>query len=101
MTVYVDPLFEATPRTAQARAHGKKWCHMTVGYGDDLEELHRMAESIGLKRKYFQSHAWYPHYDLIPSKRRLAVSKGAVSISNDDRRLLCCRDPHLRKEDAV
>lgn len=75
MTIYVDPLFNAVPRTAQAKKHGSQWCHlMTDG---DLEELHQFAESIGLKRSWFQRSS-VPHYDLTPSKRLLAIKNGAI-----------------------
>lgn len=94
MTVYVDPLFDAIPQNSRAARHGNKWCHMTVGKNDSLEELHSLASTIGLKRSYFQNHAFYPHYDLTPSKRRLAISKGAVEISNLERRELCNRSLH-------
>lgn len=31
---------------------------------DDLEELHLMAESIGLRRSHFHDHPVHPHYDV-------------------------------------
>ena len=88
MTVYVDKPFEMIPRTAQARSHGNWWCHMTTD--GDIEELHRMAEKIGLKRAYFQNHVqpYLRHYDLActpkkdgrPTKRDLAIRYGAVEV---------------------
>lgn len=82
MTVYVDELFTATPRTAQARLHGRLWCHMEA---DTEAELDAMARKIGLKVSYKQrGECWLPwrtHYDLIPSKRALAVSYGAVELT--------------------
>jgi hypothetical protein len=54
---------------------GKKWSHMWTD--GDIEELHQMAEKIGLKRKYFQDKPKFPHYDIIPSKRKLAIKNGA------------------------
>ena len=91
MTIYVDPLFNAQPRTAQASRHGNQWCHMTVGKADDLEELHLMAEKIGLKRSYFQADRLYPHYDLTPAKRNKAILCGAVEVSHKERMLMCKR----------
>lgn len=71
--IYVDDLFTATPRTAQARSNGKRWCHMATD--GPLEELHAMAERIGLKRAWFQNdYGTHPHYDLVPSKRTLALT---------------------------
>jgi hypothetical protein len=44
----------------------------------NFSELHEMALKIGLKRSYFQNHRFLPHYDLIPSKRDLALHFGAI-----------------------
>ncbi len=83
MTVYVDDLFEATPRTAQARSHGRRWCHMEA---DTEAELDAMARKIGLKVAYKQNGdrwlPWRTHYDLVPSKRALAVRYGAVELTS-------------------
>lgn len=81
MTIYVDPLFKATPRTVKAQRHGRSWCHLITD--GDLEELHEFAEKIGLKRSYFQ-RAIIPHYDLTPSKRALAVKEGAIEKSANE-----------------
>jgi hypothetical protein len=54
------------------------WCHMATD--GDLEELHKMAVAIGLKRDWFQDHQRVPHYDLRPSKRALAIKHGAQQI---------------------
>ena len=51
-----------------------KMSHMMA---DSLEELHAMAERIGLKREWFQPKS-SPHYDLCQSKRALAISFGAI-----------------------
>ncbi|RYG35903.1 DUF4031 domain-containing protein [bacterium] len=71
VAVYVDKLFETAPIRGQAW-----WCHMTA---DTLEELHEMAERIGMKREWFQDKR-RPHYDLPPSTRALAVQQGAIEI---------------------
>ena len=78
--IYVDPIFTMTPRTAQARVCGNRWCHLVTD-NKDLEELHQFAEKIGLYRSFFQNHPTLPHYDLTPSKRALAVKNGAVEVS--------------------
>jgi hypothetical protein len=85
MTVYVDAV-TAYPDAmiAPAAKHaGDKWSHMWCD--GDLEELHAMAARIGLKRAWFQQTSQgkssLPHYDLVPSKRRLAVEAGAVEMS--------------------
>ncbi len=45
------------------------------------EELHRIAGAIGLKRSYFQPKMNFPHYDLVSSKRALAIQAGAQEMS--------------------
>jgi hypothetical protein len=74
MSVYVDPI---VTWGGGPNFPWKNSCHM---YADTLQELHKMAISIGLKREWFQDKGM-PHYDLVPSKRRLAVQKGAVQQS--------------------
>lgn len=56
-----------------------KMCHMLA---DTEEELHAMADKIGVKRKWFQKHASAPHYDICQTKRELAVSYGAIQVSD-------------------
>ncbi len=51
-------------------------CHMIA---DTEEELHAMAEKVGLKRQWFQNDN-YPHYDISMSKRVMAVENGAIEI---------------------
>jgi len=67
MTVYVDDL-----RTVK---RSKMWpwlqsCHM---FADTLDELHAMAEKVGMHPAWFQGHKELPHYDLTPNKRAQAV----------------------------
>jgi hypothetical protein len=54
-------------------------CHMIA---DDENELHEMAQRIGIRRKWFQNQGRYPHYDICKSKRALAVKHGAVEVSS-------------------
>lgn len=77
MSVYVDPLMQ----------HGWKLqgrmqlsCHM---FADTEEELHELAESIGLARAWFQerNQKRLAHYDLTLNKRRDAIRAGAVQVS--------------------
>ena len=50
---------------------------------DTLEELHKMADKIGVKRKWFQNTN-HPHYDICLSKRKLAIKYGAIPVSSQD-----------------
>ncbi len=68
MPVYVD---------APVHAFGHMMmCHMLA---DTLEELHAMADTIGIQRRWFQNRS-IPHYDICKSKRALALTHGAIEI---------------------
>ncbi len=71
MTIYVDPLHH----------YGFKgeWCHMA---GDSLEELHAMAERIGLRREWFQDKPRFPHYDIHWFGRQKAIELGAWEVTS-------------------
>ena len=49
---------------------------------DTPDELHAMADKIGVARKWFQCMASFPHYDIAQSKRALAVQYGAVELQS-------------------
>lgn len=77
--VYVDSI---TDYTGFTKLRWKHWCHMVA---DTDEELHALAAKIGLKREWFQKKPGKRrgnHYDLIPTKRALAVRHGAKEISD-------------------
>lgn len=75
MSVYVDK--------ATNGFHGMVMCHMIA---DSLEELHAMADALGLKRTWFQAAppASFPHYDIALSKRAIAVKLGAVECDRNE-----------------
>jgi hypothetical protein len=56
-------------------------CHMVA---DSLDELHAMAEAIGMSRAWFQERS-FPHYDVCLMRRAAALELGAQEI---DRREL-------------
>jgi len=77
VTVYVDTLYEYPDCTLRY----KVWCHMVTD--GPIEELHALAARLGLRRSWFQpgtAHP-FPHYDLTPNKRALALRLGATSIT--------------------
>ena len=78
MTVYVDPPI-VYGRRVGPHPPDTPWCHM---WADDLEELHAMAEAIGMQRAWFQDRKELPHYDLVPSRRAAAVARGAVEVDH-------------------
>lgn len=69
MSVYIDSAF--------LPYRGMNMCHMIA---DTVEELHQMADRIGLKRSWFQDSppASFPHYDVSTGKRSQAVLAGAI-----------------------
>lgn len=78
MSVYVD--FAYLPYGTM------KMCHM---WADTAEELHAMADAIGLKRRWYQcpsgpgvKRVSFPHYDVGAGKRAKAVELGAIEVSD-------------------
>lgn len=71
MTVYVDNM--------RAKFGRMVMCHMIA---DTDEELHAMADRIGVSRRWWQAPPKHrSHYDIALSKRAAAVAAGAVEIT--------------------
>lgn len=66
MTVYVDDM--------RARYGRMIMCHMI---SDSEEELHAMADRIGVARRWYQGD----HYDVSLGMRERAIAGGAVPIT--------------------
>jgi hypothetical protein len=62
--------------------HGLRWCHLLA---DDLDELHRFAASLGIRRTSYQGppKTAIPHYDLTGFERRMAIALGAVACNRE------------------
>lgn len=77
MSVYVDKAIYGYGRMIM--------CHMVA---DSPKELHKMADRIGVARKWFQDprtmNVSTPHYDICKSKRTLAVAAGAIECERND-----------------
>lgn len=69
MPVYVD--------NVKIKFGRMRMCHMLA---DTLEELHAMADKLGLKREWFQNHGT-PHYDICMSRRVDAIGYGCIPAS--------------------
>jgi len=81
VTVYVDN-FRTPAKVGRIWA---RWSHLVTD-SPDIEELHRFAQGIGLRREWFQSHTkvgrlYRPHYDVTDSRRAAAIEAGAVEVS--------------------
>jgi hypothetical protein len=92
MAVFVDDAFR----------HGDHWGHWQGGghmQADSLEELHEMADRLGLMRSWFQTkpgRPWHDHYDLTSARREQAIRLGAISITWREaaRRNIAAREAH-------
>ena len=89
MTVYVDDM--------RARYGRMIMCHMIA---DDEDELHAMADRIGVARRWYQGD----HYDICLNKRAKAITLGAVEITRRqcaaiimDRRRAARQDTEISK----
>lgn len=71
MPVYVDDM--------EAPYGRMKMCHLLA---DSDDELHAMADRIGVARRWHQAPPKYSsHYDIALSKKALALAAGAVPIT--------------------
>lgn len=68
MPVYVDKARNAFGRMTL--------CHLMA---DTAEELHSMADKIGMKRRWFQNRR-VPHYDICLKQKALAIRAGVIEI---------------------
>lgn len=94
MTVYVDSMLMSASvyNPGSGRTHSSRWSHL---FSDQLNpaELHAFAQSIGLRRSWFQEgrdlldrekpDPVQDHYDVTEFKRRVAIKAGAVPVDCD------------------
>ncbi len=75
MSVYVDKSVYKYGRMTM--------CHLIA---DTPEELHEMADKIGVQRRWFQKppEASFWHYDICKTKRILAVACGALECDRSE-----------------
>lgn len=72
--VYVDDMYRY-PRGHYGRM---KMSHMIA---DTEEELHAMADKIGVARRWVQRKGSAAHYDISLSSRKKAIAAGAVTLT--------------------
>lgn len=69
--IYIDE-----PTYYPYKPHGYHyWSHMWTD--GDIEELHKFAVRIGLRRAWFQPHPTLPHYDVTGRPYQRALEHGA------------------------
>jgi hypothetical protein len=54
------------------------FCHLLA---DTREELHELADRLGMQRRFFQDHPWRWHYDLPSHLRAQAVQRGVTELT--------------------
>lgn len=69
MSVYID--------SANIPYRNMIMCHMIA---DTHNELHDMADKIGMKREWFQKKS-FPHYDVPLFRKKKAIELGVIEIS--------------------
>lgn len=69
MAVYVDDMY----KLPIGQFKRMKMSHLIA---DSEEELHEMADKIGLRRSWYQGD----HYDISLTHRKIAVREGAVEV---------------------
>ena len=75
MSVFVDDAF--------AEGDWGRWTGGGHMQADTADELHAMAERLGLRRAWFQSkpaRPWHDHYDLTRQRRERAIELGAIPV---------------------
>ncbi len=82
MTVYVDDLY----LHPMGQLGQMKMSHLVA---DTEEELHAMADKIGVARRWFQQKPSGDHYDVALVKRSLAIRHGAVAVTVRTLALMC------------
>jgi hypothetical protein len=74
MPCYVDTVREYP----DAGLRFTEFCHLLA---DTREELHEMADRLGIPRRFFQDHPWRWHHDLPAHLRARAVALGAREVT--------------------
>jgi hypothetical protein len=74
MTCYVDSV-RSYPG---AGLRFTEFCHLLA---DTRDELHEMADALGIPRRFFQDHPWRWHHDLPAHLRERALELGAREVT--------------------
>jgi len=77
MAILIDSFFNEA--RGPVRYWGRRCGHLVSD--SSLDELHEFAESLGLRRQWFQEKS-IPHYDLTGEVYELALERGALLVSS-------------------
>lgn len=77
VAVYVDGVQEYADR-------GYRFTHFCHLLADTEDELHAMADALGMPRRIYQPHPYRWHYDLPAHLRPAALELGAVEVSRQE-----------------
>ncbi|MGH9833054.1 MAG: DUF4031 domain-containing protein [Blastocatellia bacterium] len=77
MAILIDSFYNGA--RGPARYRHRRCGHLVSDAS--LEELHEFAESLGLRREWFQMKS-IPHYDLTGELYQLALERGATLVSS-------------------
>ena len=74
---------------------GRMWHHMATDNlsEDGLEELHSMADALGLRREWLHRRPHLPHYDVPPEIKAAAMALGAQEVPARELVRRCRRKP--------
>ncbi len=76
----------------QAKVGQMVMCHMIA---DSDNELHLMADRIGVNRKWHQKPPkHHSHYDISLGSKKKAISFGAIQITQKQAAAMCFRRKH-------
>jgi hypothetical protein len=76
-------------------SHFRVYSHLSA---DTMEELHAVAERIGLKRAWFQGQSSYPHYDLFGSEKIARADAAGVVMLPRREFFVRLRDARRQRE---
>jgi hypothetical protein len=74
VATYVDSLREYP----NAGLRFTSFCHLLA---DSRDELHELADRLGIPRRFFQDHPWRWHHDLPAYLREQAIELGAREVT--------------------
>jgi hypothetical protein len=79
MTIYFDKAKWTKPSTLNPKT---KYSHMISD--NSIDDLHKFALSIGVKRHFFHGTARIPHYDISGDQIERAKAAGAIEIRSQE-----------------